>query len=170
MAAIAYATICSCSLYSCSTTHGESISLLGSNRCCCFFSEGTSLTNELTHDTSGSKFSDRAPVLLLVFPLFLNPKEADFFSLFSSSPFMPQSSFPSGDLQSESAEETLDAVLEGVDCPKWWGDIAPRSIKLWLLFAKAADLEFITAAATAADESNPKPKEPLAGDEGRLVG
>lgn len=30
---------------------------------------------------------------------------------------------------------------------------APRSIKLWLRFAKADDLEFIKAAATAADES-----------------
>ena len=32
---------------------------------------------------------------------------------------------------------------------------APRSMKLWLRFANAEDLEFISAAATAAEESKP---------------
>jgi hypothetical protein len=31
-------------------------------------------------------------------------------------------------------------------------------MKLWLRFAKAEDLEFITAAATAAEESKPEPE------------
>ena len=68
---------------------------------------------------------------------------------------MPQSNFPSGELQSETAEDTLQEGWEGEERPRWWLTDSPRSIKLWLLLAKAADLEFMTAAATAADESNP---------------
>ncbi|WVY89870.1 hypothetical protein V8G54_035384 [Vigna mungo] len=104
-----------------------------------------------------------------VTPLFLNPNEADFLSLFSSSPLTPQSSFPVGELQSERVEDTLQEGLEGEDRPRWWVE-APRSMKLWLRLVKAADLEFITAAATAADESNPKAEGFLTGEEGMLDG
>ena len=104
-----------------------------------------------------------------VTPLFLNPKEVDFLSLFSLSPFTPQSSFPVGELQSERVEDTLQEELEAEDSPRWWV-AAPRSMKLWLRFAKAADLEFITAVATAADESNPKAEGFLTGEEGMLDG
>nr|GLL28011.1 hypothetical protein CR513_18697 [Ipomoea trifida] len=76
-------------------------------------------------------------------------KEADFLSLFSSSPLKPQSSFPSGEPQSDILE-----VIKGGELEER-GMTPPRSIKLWLRFAKAADLEFMTAAATAAEESYP---------------
>lgn len=107
-----------------------------------------------------------------VTPLFLKPKEADFLSLFSSSPFTPQSSFPVGELQPERVEDTLQEGLEGEDIPPrwWWVAAAPRSMKLWLRFANAADLEFIIAVATAADESNPKDEGFLTGEEGTLDG
>jgi hypothetical protein len=42
-------------------------------------------------------------------------------------------------------------------------------MKLWLLFANAEDLEFITAAATAADVSNPYEIGFLAGEDERLA-
>jgi hypothetical protein len=42
-------------------------------------------------------------------------------------------------------------------------------MKLWLRFAKAEDLEFITAAATAADVSNPYEVGFLAGEDERLA-
>jgi hypothetical protein len=43
-------------------------------------------------------------------------------------------------------------------------------MKLWLrCFAKADDLEFITAAATAADESNPYAEGFLTGEDGILL-
>lgn len=103
-------------------------------------------------------------------PLFLKPKEADFLSLLSSSPFTPQSSFPLGEFQSEKPEDTLQEGLEGEDIPRWWVPAAPRSMKLWLRFAKAADLEFITAAATAEDESNPSDEGFLTGEEGMFDG
>lgn len=92
--------------------------------------------------------------------MFLNPKEADFLSLLSSSPWIPQSSFPSGEPQSE----------------RWdigGGEFAAtnqRSMKLWLRLANADDLEFITACATAADESKPYDEGFLIGEDGRFVG
>jgi hypothetical protein len=42
-------------------------------------------------------------------------------------------------------------------------------MKLWLRLLKADDLEFMTAAATAAEESNPLMGDFLTGDEERLV-
>jgi deoxyinosine 3'endonuclease (endonuclease V) len=42
-------------------------------------------------------------------------------------------------------------------------------MKLWLLFANAEDLEFITAAATAVDVSNPYVLGFLAGEDERLA-
>lgn len=47
---------------------------------------------------------------------------------------------------------------------------APRSTKLWLRFAKAADLEFITAAANAAGESSQNDEGFLTGEDDMLDG
>lgn len=80
------------------------------------FSEGTSFTNELTQETSGSPCWDDAVDGAV---LFLNPKEADFLSLFSSSPFTLQLSFPVGEPQSERPEETLQEGLDGGERPRW---------------------------------------------------
>jgi hypothetical protein len=77
------------------------------------FSEETSLTNELTQETSGSACWDGVGVAAL----FLNPKEADFLSLLRSSPFTPHSSFQVGEPQSERPEDILLEGLEGKDSP-----------------------------------------------------
>ena len=82
---------------------------------------------------------------------------------------MPQSNFPSEELQSEIFEDIIVAELAGAVSPARL-TIAPRSIKLWLRFANAEDLEFITAVATAADESKPKADGFLTGDDERFVG
>jgi hypothetical protein len=54
----------------------------------CFQQGGTSLTNELTQETSGSSTCEAVKLAAVVAGLLLlrNPKEADFLSLFSSSP------------------------------------------------------------------------------------
>ena len=62
----------------------------------------------------------------------------------------------------------MDAGLEGAVRPTRLVT-APRSTKLWLRFAKAVDLEFITAAATAADESYPNVEGFLTGEDERVV-
>lgn len=82
---------------------------------------------------------------------------------------MPQSSFPLGELQSERLDDIKVAELEAAENPgdRWL--TPPRSMKLWLRFAKAEDLEFITAAATAADESNPYEEVFLTGEEVTVV-
>jgi hypothetical protein len=62
----------------------------------------------------------------------------------------------------------MDIVLAAAVKPRRLGT-APRSMKLWLLFANAEDLEFITAAATAVDVSNPYVLGFLAGEDERLA-
>ena len=81
---------------------------------------------------------------------------------------MPQSSFPSGEPQSERFEAIVVADEVGEEKPPW-RFTALRSMKLWLRFAKAVDLEFITAAATAADESYPNVEGFLTGEDERVV-
>lgn len=82
---------------------------------------------------------------------------------------MPQSSFPSGELQSERLDDIKVAELEAAVNPGERWLIPPLSMKLWLRCAKAEDLEFITAAATAADESNPYEEVFLTGEEVTVV-
>ncbi|KAF9674598.1 hypothetical protein SADUNF_Sadunf10G0143700 [Salix dunnii] len=81
---------------------------------------------------------------------------------------MPQSNFPLGEFQSERLEDIIVAEFAAAVRPKRLGT-APRSMKLWLRFAKAEDLEFMTAAATAADVSNPYEVGFLAGEDERLA-
>lgn len=135
------------------------------------FLEGTSFTRELTQETSGSSTLGLTPFVAAAaaaLPL-RNPKDADFLSLLRSSPLKPQSNFPSGELQSETFEAIKVGEFAKALTPARWL-AAPRSIKLWLRFAKAADLEFMTAAATAAEESKPNVDDFLAGDEETLDG
>lgn len=168
---IVYATICSGSMYSCST-HGENMSrapllwfmyrwLWALNTPTS--AGGTSLTSVLTQETSGSLNAAEPMEAAVVLLLLLKPKDADFLSLFSSSPWAPQSNLPSGEAQSERLEGLIGAERE------FWV-IAPRSMKLWLRLVMAADREFITAVATALEESNPGGGEEfLTGDEGMLL-
>lgn len=172
---VAYATICSCSAYNCCSIQDGSVSLISLLRLYGRFSapnspklsDGTSLTKELTQETSGS--STGGANVGVPMPLFRIPNEADFLSLLRSLPCTPQSSFPSGEFQSERWEDIVAAEFAAPVNPGR-RVTAARSMKLWLRLAKAADLEFITAAATALDESKPKEVGFFTGEEDRLAG
>ncbi len=78
------------------------------------------------------------------------PKEALLLILFISSLCIPHSSFPLGDPHSETTFEVATGA----------------GLKLKLRLANAEDLAFITAAAIAAEDSNPCGGGCLIGEEG----
>ena len=57
-------------------------------------------------------------VVAKLLTLFLNPKEADFLNLLISSFWTPQSSFPSGEFQSERFDGIPAVVELGEEIPK----------------------------------------------------
>lgn len=72
---------------------------------------------------------------------------------------MPQSNLPSGEPQPERLGGTADVLERDEDIPERRPG-APRSMKLWLHLANAADLE-LKAAAAAPDGSIPNEDDVL---------
>ena len=79
-----------------------------------------SFTRDWTQDTSDS--SEVGALEDAAFPKFLpllrNPKEAEFLSLVSSSPYIPQSNLPSGEPQSKRLEGIAFAEEAGEESPE----------------------------------------------------
>lgn len=169
------ATNCSCSMNSCSD-HGESIisavrkspgapPLL--RRYCWWWLEldhpaaGPSLTRDCTHETSCSSTGSIVAGAVPLLPLPRMAKVADLLIFCSSSPWIPQSSFPLGEPQSESmltveGEVVVVVMVAAAAVPRpGYLFISARSEKLWLRFANADVLEFIIAAAMESDGSSP---------------